>query len=47
MQSVATLRIKQNGEYQLSAINNSEELINNREYPIEFEAKFEKSLNTE
>ncbi len=44
---VATLCIKQYGEYWLSAINNSGELIKNREYRIEFEAKFEKSLKTE
>jgi hypothetical protein len=44
---VATLRIIQYGEYWLSAINNSEESIKNREYLLEFEAKFEKSLNTE
>jgi hypothetical protein len=43
---VATLRIIQYGEYWLSAINNSEESIKNREYLLEFEAKFEKSLNT-
>ncbi len=44
---VATLRTKQHGEYWLSAINNSGESIKNREYLLEFEAKFEKSLNTE
>jgi hypothetical protein len=42
-----TLRIKQYGEYWLSAINISGESIKNREYLLEFEAKFEKSLNTE
>ncbi len=44
---VATLRIKQYGEYRLSAIINSGESIKNREYLLEFEAKYEKSLNTE
>jgi hypothetical protein len=44
---VATLLTKQYGEYWLSAINNSGESIKNREYLFEFEAKFEKSLNTE
>ncbi len=44
---VATLRIKLYEEYWLSAINNSGESIKNREYLLEFEAKFEKSLNTE
>jgi hypothetical protein len=47
MQRVATLCIKQYGEYWLSTTNNSGELIKNREYVIEFEDKFEKSLNTE
>jgi hypothetical protein len=47
MRRVATFPIKQHGEYRLSAINNSTESIKNREYLIEFEAKFEKSLNTE
>jgi hypothetical protein len=40
---VATLRIEQYGEYWLSALNNSGESIKNREYILEFEAKFEKS----
>ncbi len=44
---VITLRSKQYGEYWLSAVNNSGELIKNREYLLEFEGKFEKSLNTE
>jgi hypothetical protein len=44
---VATLRIKQYGEYWLPAINNSGESIKNREYLLEFKAKFEKSFNTE
>ena len=44
---VATLRIKQYGEYWLSTIIYSGEFIKNREYLLEFEAKFEKSLNTE
>ncbi len=47
MQRVATLRSKRYGEYQLSAKNDSEESIKNCKYVIEFEAKFEKSLNTE
>jgi hypothetical protein len=42
---VATLLTKQYGEYWLSAINNSGESIKNREYLLEIEAKFEKSLN--
>jgi hypothetical protein len=42
MQGVATFRIKQYGEYQRSAINDSRESIDNREYWIEFEAKFKK-----
>ncbi len=44
---VATLRTKQYGEYRLSAINNSGESIKNRDYLLEFEAKFKKFLNTE
>jgi hypothetical protein len=44
---VTTLRSKQYGEYQLSAINYSGELIQIREYLTEFEAKFELSLKTE
>jgi hypothetical protein len=44
---VATLRTKQYGEYWLSAINNSRESIKNHEYLLEFEAKFEMSLNNE
>jgi hypothetical protein len=47
MRRVTTLRSKQYGEYQLSAINYSGESIKNREYLTEFEAKFEKSLKTE
>ncbi len=46
MRRVATLRIKQYGEYRFSAKNNSGESIKNRKYLIEFETKFEKSLNT-
>ncbi len=46
MWKVATLLIKQYGEYQLSAIKNGGESIKNYEYILEFEAKFEKSLNT-
>jgi hypothetical protein len=41
---VATLRIKQYGEGWLSADGES---MKNREYLLEFEAKFKKSLNTE
>jgi hypothetical protein len=37
---------KQYGKYRLSAINNNGESITNRKYLLEFEAKFEKSLNT-
>jgi hypothetical protein len=44
---VATLCSKQYGEYQLSAINNSGESINNREYFLQFEARFEKLWDTE
>ncbi len=47
MRRVAILRIRQYWEYQLSAKNNSGNSINNREYLLEFEAKFKKSLNTE
>ncbi len=47
MRRVAILRIKQYWEYQLSAKKNSGNSINNREYLLEFEAKFKKSLNTE
>ncbi len=47
MRRVATLCIKQCVEYRLSAVNNSGESIKNRKYLIEFEAKFENSLNTE
>jgi hypothetical protein len=46
MWRVATLCSKQYGEYRLSARNNGEESIKNREYLIELEAKFENSLNT-
>jgi hypothetical protein len=42
MQGVATLRIKQYGKNQSSAINDKGESIDNREYLIEFEAKFKK-----
>jgi hypothetical protein len=45
MRGVATLRNKQYGKYELSAINNSAESIKNREYFPEFEAKFEKPLD--
>jgi hypothetical protein len=44
---VTILRIKQYEEYPLSAIHNGGESIINLEYLIQFEAKFEKSLNTE
>ncbi len=44
---VATLLIKQYGEYKLSAINNSGESIENREYHLEIKAKFKKSVKTE
>jgi hypothetical protein len=47
MGRVATLHIKQYREYGLSTINNCGESIKNREYLVEFEAKFEKSLNAE
>jgi hypothetical protein len=47
MRRVTILHIKQYGEYWLSIIKNSRESIKNREYLIQFEAKFEKSLNTE
>jgi hypothetical protein len=40
MRRVTTLRSKQYGEYRLSAINYSGELIKNREDLTEFEAKF-------
>jgi hypothetical protein len=33
--------MKQNGEYRLSAVNDSGEAIKNSEYLFEFEAKFE------
>jgi hypothetical protein len=46
MWRVATLRNKQYGKYRLSTINNSGESIKKREYLIEFEAKFEKYLDT-
>jgi hypothetical protein len=36
-----TLRIKQHGEYQIFAINDSGESIKNHEYFLELEAKFE------
>jgi hypothetical protein len=47
MRGVATLRSKQYGEYQLSAITNSGESFKNHEYFPEFEAKFEKPSVTE
>ncbi len=47
MRRVAILLIEQYGECRLSAINNSRESIQNRVYLIEFEVKFEKSLNTD
>jgi hypothetical protein len=47
MRRVRTLQSKQYGEYRLFAINYSRELIKNREYLTEFEAKFKKSLKTE
>jgi hypothetical protein len=40
MQGVAALRIKPDGKYPLSAINNRGELIKNCKYFLEFEAKF-------
>jgi hypothetical protein len=43
MRGVSTLCIRQYREYQLSAINKSGESIKNREYLLEFEAKFEKT----
>jgi hypothetical protein len=39
-----TVRIDQYGEYRLSAINDSGELIKNREYFLKFEAKFLKAF---
>ncbi len=47
MRGVATPHIKQYGEYQLSTINDGRESIKNREYFLEFEAKFEKPSDTE
>jgi hypothetical protein len=47
MPGVATLRSKEYGECQLSAINNSGDSIKNREYFPEFEAKFVKPSDTE
>jgi hypothetical protein len=41
MQGIATLCMKQHGEYRLSAINDSGEAIINSKYLLEFEAKFE------
>jgi hypothetical protein len=46
MRGVATLHIKQDGKYQLSAINNRGVSIKNCEYFLEFEAKFEKPSDT-
>jgi hypothetical protein len=46
MRRVATLHIKQYGQYRLSVVNNSGESIKNCEDLLEFEPKFEKSLNT-
>jgi hypothetical protein len=45
MRRVANLRINNAGR--LSAIHNNGESIKNLKYLIEFEGKFEKSLNTE
>jgi hypothetical protein len=39
--------MKQYVEYQLSAINDGRESIKNREYFLEFEAKFEKPSDAE
>ncbi len=47
MQGAATIHTKQNKEYRLSAINNSGGSIENREYFLEFEAKFKKPSDTE
>ncbi len=47
MRRAATPGIKQRSEYRYSAIDNSGELVKNREYLIEFEAKFKKSLNND
>jgi hypothetical protein len=41
MREVATLRIKQYGEYQISATNYSRVSIKNLEYLLEFEVQFE------
>jgi hypothetical protein len=46
MQRAVTLCMKNTGSINY-AINNSGESIKNREYLLEFEAKVEKSLNTE
>jgi hypothetical protein len=47
IQRLGSLRIKQHGEYQLFAINNSGESIKNREYFLKIKAKFEKPSDTE
>jgi hypothetical protein len=47
MRGVATLRIKQFGEYGLSAINDSGESIKNSKYLLEFKVEFKKSSDTE
>jgi hypothetical protein len=46
MRGEANLRIKQFGEYRLFAINDSGESINNREYLLELEVKFEEPYDT-
>jgi hypothetical protein len=45
MRGIVTLRIKQYGEYQISAMNDSPESI--KKYFLGFEAKFEKLSDTE
>jgi hypothetical protein len=47
MRGVATLRIEQYGEYQLSTVNKSRESIKNHKYFCKIETKFEKSSDTE
>ncbi len=47
IREVATLFIKQYGEYRLSTENDSGESIKNSWYFLEFEAKFEKPSDTE
>jgi hypothetical protein len=46
MRAISTLRIKQYGEYRLPDINDSGELIKNREYLLEFAVKFEEPSDT-